>query len=45
VVEADLAEFVDDHRRRRHLGLLEHVVEHRRLAAAEKTGQKSDRDQ
>ena len=45
VVEADLAELVDDDRRGGHVGLLQHVIEHRRLAAAEKAGQQRDRDQ
>jgi hypothetical protein len=45
MVEANLAEFVDDHRRRRHIGLFQHVVEHGRLTAAEKAGQQGYRDQ
>jgi len=45
MVETDLAEFVDDHRGRRHAGLLQHVVEHGRLAAAEKTCQQGCGDQ
>ena len=45
MVEADLAELVDDDRGRRHAGLLQHMIEHRRLAAAEKAGQQGDRDQ
>src|SRR5580693_7347054 len=44
-IEADLAELVDDDRGRRHAGLLQHVIENRRLAAAEKTGQQGDRNQ
>ena len=44
MVEADLAELVDDHRRRRHAGLLQHVVERSRLAAAEEAGQQGYRD-
>ena len=45
MVEANLAEFVDDDRRRRHAGLFQHVVEHGCLAAAEKAGQQGYRDQ
>ena len=44
VVEADLAELVDDDRGRRHAGLLQHVVQQRRLAAAEKPGQHRHRN-
>ena len=44
VVEADLAEFVDDDSGRRHAGLLQHVVQNGRLAAAEKPGQHRHRD-
>jgi len=45
MVETDLAEFINDHRGRRHAGLLQHVVEHGRLAASEKTCQQSCGDQ
>ena len=45
MVDADLAKFVDDDCGRRHLGLLQHVVQHGRLAAAEKAGQQGNRDQ
>ena len=45
MVETDLAEFVDDDRCRRHAGPLQHMVEHGRLAAAEKPGQQGCGDQ
>ncbi len=45
MVEADLAELVDDNRGRRHAGLLQHMIEHGRLPTAEKTGQQGDRNQ
>ena len=45
MVKADFAKFVDDHRRRGHAGLLQHMIENGRLAAAEKTGQQGYRDQ
>jgi hypothetical protein len=45
MVETDLAEFVDDDRCCHHAGLLQHMVEHGRLAAAEKTGQQGCGDQ
>ena len=45
MVQTDLAKFVDDDRRCRHAGLLQDVVEHGRLAAAEKTGQQGCGDQ
>ena len=45
MVETDLAELVDDDRGRGHVGLFQHMIEHGRLAAAEKTGQQSYRDQ
>jgi hypothetical protein len=45
MVDANLTEFVDDDRGRGHAGLLEHMIEHGRLAAAEKTGQQGHGDQ
>jgi hypothetical protein len=45
MVETDLTKFVDDHRGRRHAGLLQHMVEHGRLAAAEETCQQGCGDQ
>ena len=45
MVDADLAELVDDDRGRGHLGLLQHVVQDGGLAAAEKAGQQGHRDQ
>ena len=44
VIEPDLAELVDQHRRLLHPGMGEEVVEQRRLAAAEKAGDERDRD-
>jgi hypothetical protein len=45
MVETNLAKLVDDHRRRGHPGLLQHVIEHCRLAADEKPGQQGCGDQ
>ena len=42
-VEPDLADLVDDDGGRRHLGLLQHMIEDGRLAAAEKSGQQGYR--
>ena len=42
VVEADLAELVDDHRGVAHLRQVQQMVQHRGLAAAEKAGQQRD---
>ena len=39
VVEADLAELVDDHRGSREFGLAKQAAEQRRLAAAEEAGE------
>ena len=44
MVEPDLAELVDQHRRLLHPGMGEQVVEQCRLAAAEETGDERDRD-
>ena len=45
MVEPDLTELVDDDRGRRHAGLLQYVVEHGCLPAAEKAGQQGHRNQ
>ena len=44
MVEADFAEFVDDDHRSRQIGLTQKVIQHRRLAAAEKAGDDGNGD-
>jgi hypothetical protein len=45
MIEANLAELVNDNRCCRHARLFQHVIEYGRLAAAEKTGQQGHWDQ
>ncbi|MNZ90760.1 hypothetical protein D3C78_1097310 [compost metagenome] len=44
VIDADIAEFIDDDRRIAHRGILEKPVEQRRFSGAEKSGDDGNRD-
>jgi hypothetical protein len=44
MIDADLAELIDDHRRIGERGVAQQAVEERRLAGAEEAGQDADRD-
>ena len=44
VIDGDVSEFVDDHRRAAHVGVAEEPAEQGRLAAAQKSGDDGDRE-